>query len=503
MPLTDTSIAEQQRINALHQLEMLDTEPEPEFDELVRLAAAICGVPISALSLVDEDRQWFKASEGLTVKSTPREWAFCDHTIRQSDLLLVEDAQADPRFVDNPLVTGDTKIRFYAGVPITDTAGLPVGALCVIDQRPRTLNQQQREALRVLASQVNARIDLRVKRRELEQALAEAKAATARLTASENRFQAFMDSGPFMAFLKDADGRLLYYNEKVALHYKVTRTFLLNKTEAELWSPSLAHLYRTQDLETLSSGKPQIVERESPNPDGSISTIRSYKFPCTDEKGRVLLGGISIDVTAELQRETDLKRSQDELEVANRQLRELASIDSLTELANRRVFDEQFRIAFRRARRTGAPLCVLMIDVDHFKTQNDRFGHAHGDQVLRTLAKILKGKLRAGDLFARYGGEEFVILLAETEEDKARMLAARLLEAIRDHQWPLDPVTISIGVSALDHAIPDTHHLLTRADQALYAAKCSGRDRAVAYADVYSQTLPAAHTNPQTQSPAA
>ena len=257
---------------------------------------------------------------------------------------------------------------------------------------PRILSQEQREALRILASQVTARIELRLKRQQLEQALAEAKAVTARLTASENRFQAFMDSGPFMAFLKDAEGRLLYYNERVARHYKVDRTFLLNKTEAELWSPQLAQLYRQQDLETLSSGKPQIVERDSANPDGSIAILRSYKFPCIDENGRVLLGGISIDVTAELQRETDLKRSQDELEVANRQLRELASVDSLTGLANRRVFDERFRTAFRRARRSGEPLCVLMIDVDNFKAHNDTFGHAHGDQVLRTLARILKSQ---------------------------------------------------------------------------------------------------------------
>ncbi len=489
MQLSNTSFAEQDRINALHSLALLDTEPEPEFDEIVHLAAAVCGTPVSMVSLIDEDRQWFKALVGTGIRSTPRKVAFCDHTIRQPDLMLVEDARLDSRFAGTSLVIGDACMRFYAGTRVTDPAGFAVGTLCVMDHVPRTLSLEQRETLRVLASQVTARIELRVKRRELEQALVDAEAATARLTASENRFQAFMDSGPFLAYLKDAEGRLVYYNERLARQFNVSRTVLLNKTDAELWPREMAELYRKHDLEILRSGQLRVVDENAINLDGSVSTWRSFKFPCADANGQVLLGGVSLDVTEELRREAALKRSQDELEVANRQLRELASIDALTGLANRRVFDEQFRIEFRRARRTRAPLCVLLLDVDRFKTHNDRFGHAHGDQVLRNLARILRSQLRSGDLFARYGGEEFVILLAETEEAKARLLATRLLDTIRQHSWPAAPVTISIGLSALSPATPDTNHLLTLADEALYAAKCGGRDRAVAYADVYSQAL--------------
>jgi diguanylate cyclase (GGDEF)-like protein/PAS domain S-box-containing protein len=480
---------EQNRLRALHNLDLLDTAPEPEFDELVQLAAAICRAPISMVSLVDEDRQWFKAVIGLDVDSTAREVAFCDHAIRQPDLMLVEDATLDPRFANNPMVVGDAGWRFYAGMPVTDPEGLPVGTLCVMDHVPRTLTTDQRNALRILASQANARLELRIKRRELEHALACAEAATVRLTASEQRFQSFMDSGPFMAFLKDADGRLLYYNQRWAEHFGVSRTLMLDKTDAELWPAHLAAIYRAHDLETLRSNDLCVVDEQTIGREGDLSTWRSFKFPCTETEGQALVGGISLDVTEELKREAELQRSRAELELANRQLRELASVDALTGLANRRSFDEQFRAAFRRARRTNAPLSLLMLDVDHFKLHNDRFGHAHGDEVLRILGQLLRAQVRAGDLVARYGGEEFIVLLAETEEAKACSLAHRLLEEIRQHSWPLAPVTASIGLSSIGPATPDTGRLLTLADEALYAAKCSGRDRVVPYSEVYANTL--------------
>ncbi len=493
-----TSINEQQRLHALYQLDLLDTAPEPEFDELVHLAAAICGAPISMVSLVDEDRQWFKAATGLELTETSREVAFCDHAIRQPDLMLIEDATQDPRFSQNPMVVGESGLRFYAGMPVFSPDGLPVGTLCVMDRIPRTLTKDQRATLRVLASQTNARLELRVKRRELEQALTRAEAATARLAASEQRFQTFMDSGPFMAYLKDGEGRMLYYNQKTARHFDVSRSFMLNKTDAELWPRELALSYREHDLEALHAAALIVRDEQTLNPDATISTWRSYKFPCTDADGQPLLGGVSLDVTAELQREAELQRSQNELEAANRQLRELAALDALTGLANRRTLDEQLRVSFRKARRTNAPLCLLMLDVDHFKTHNDRFGHAHGDSVLRSLALCLRGQLRAGDLLARFGGEEFVVLLDQTEEPNALVLAQRLLEAVREYPWALAPVTVSIGLSTLSPATPDPKRLLTLGDEALYAAKCAGRDRVVAYSQVYAETLRSARQRPAT-----
>jgi diguanylate cyclase len=128
------------RLKALQQLAVLDTPAEVAFDALARAAAALCGVPIAMVSLVDADRQWFKARVGLdSLRETPREQAFCAHTILQSEVFEVTDAQADPRFAGNPLVTGQQGIRFYAGAPVTLPGGAAVGTVCVIDRVPRQL----------------------------------------------------------------------------------------------------------------------------------------------------------------------------------------------------------------------------------------------------------------------------------------------------------------------------------------------------------------------------
>lgn len=477
------SASEEARLHALHALCILDTPPEPEFDDLVQLAAAICGTPVSLISFVDEQRQWFKSSHGLELAETPRSVAFCHHTIEQPGLMLVEDATLDPRFQTNPLVIGSTGWRFYAGMPLQGSDGHALGTLCVLDRVPRSLTPDQKTALRTLAHQVNASLDLRSKRRELETALSRAEAAKQRAEAAEQRFRTFMDSGPFLAYIKSEEGRMLYYNQPMASQFSVSATALLDKTDAELWLPELANTYRQHDLEVFRSGSLQVSHEQTYNPSGSISVWRSYKFPCSGPEGQLLLGGISVEVTQELQRQEELERYQVELETANTRLQALASIDALTGLANRRVFDEQLRRAFRSARHKGSPLSVLMIDVDRFKLHNDRFGHSHGDDVLRELAACLRSNLRADDHLARYGGEEFVVLLPQTAAAEARALADRLLRAIRRHPWALAPVTVSVGLSTLNPATRDTRHLMGRADEALYAAKCGGRDRVVAYAD--------------------
>ena len=143
---------EPQRLEALQALEVLDTGPEAEFDALVNAAAAVCDVPISLVSLIDTDRQWFKANHGLAgATQTSREVAFCAHAILQDDVFEVPDASLDHRFADNPLVAGAPDIRFYAGAPVRLSNGHCIGTLCVIDRAPRHLNERQRAVLRSLA----------------------------------------------------------------------------------------------------------------------------------------------------------------------------------------------------------------------------------------------------------------------------------------------------------------------------------------------------------------
>src|SRR6266581_7671740 len=140
---------EKQRLKVLWQYDVLDTIPEEVFDDLTVLAARICEAPIALITLVDEDRQWFKSKVGVSISETSRDISFCGHAIEQSDLFIVPDATLDKRFAKNPLVTSEPKIRFYAGVFLITPDGYALGTLCVIDKVPRELRLDQKQALRV------------------------------------------------------------------------------------------------------------------------------------------------------------------------------------------------------------------------------------------------------------------------------------------------------------------------------------------------------------------
>ena len=151
---------EKNRLTTLDLYQILDTESEKVFDDLTSLAANICQTPISLISLVDEDRQWFKSRYGLETSETPREQAFCAHAIWQEKVMVVENALEDERFQKNPLVLGEPNIRFYAGAPLTMSNGQSLGTLCVIDQKPRQLTSDQYEALETLRNAVVSQIEL-------------------------------------------------------------------------------------------------------------------------------------------------------------------------------------------------------------------------------------------------------------------------------------------------------------------------------------------------------
>lgn len=164
---TAHDIGEFERLKALDRFGILDTPAEPQFDRIVSMASRMLGMPISLISLIDRDRQWFKARIGLEATQTPRTMAFCAHAIKSDAVMVVEDATGDERFADNPLVTSEPSIRFYAGAPLIARDGERLGTLCVIDQAPRQLTAKEQDFLTDLAAIVMDELELRLANQEL------------------------------------------------------------------------------------------------------------------------------------------------------------------------------------------------------------------------------------------------------------------------------------------------------------------------------------------------
>ncbi len=349
-------ITEPQRLDALRGYKILDTLPEQAYDDITSIASLICDAPIALISLVDSDRQWFKSKIGIDAPETPRDTAFCAHAIlKPGELLIVPDANRDPRFSTNPLVTHDPKIRFYAGAPLVTSEGHALGTLCVIDRVPRKLLPKQQEALRALSRQVMAQLGLRRTIDELEREMAERR--------------------------------------------------------------------RFQDL---------------------------------------------------------LEKYQRRLEATNAHLEAQSGTDALTGLSNRRICEERLEEEIERARRGGHSLSLLMLDVDNFKIYNDACGHSAGDEALRQIARVLQEGRRRNDIVARYGGEEFIVILPNSDAESALIIAERFRRLVEAAPWEHSPITVSIGFAILSPAWHTVRDLIGAADQALYSAKRSGRNRVVA-----------------------
>lgn len=209
-PLPDD---EQIRLSVLCQYQILDTDPEIGFDDLTRLAASICHTPIALISLIDAERQWFKSKVGVDISSTPRNSAFCSHTILQSEPLVIPDARLDPRFATNPFVTDAPNVRFYAGVPLITPDGYALGTICIVDFVPRELTPNQLESLQALGRQVIAQLELRRKLRESELLAQETQRKESALRESEERFRMMADSAPVLIWVDGANKEPIFCNK--------------------------------------------------------------------------------------------------------------------------------------------------------------------------------------------------------------------------------------------------------------------------------------------------
>lgn len=446
---------ETERLSALHDLEVLDTAPDSPYDALCRTACALFHVPMATVTLVEADRQWFKARCGFTAGETAREGSFCTHTILSDEVLVVEDARVDPRFATSPLVTGHPHVRFYAGAPIILSPGIRVGTVCVQSDAPRTFSACERTQLADLATMVAAQLTLR--------------RTEARLRDSEAHYRLLADNTSDMIVRADPETRRLYVSP-------AARMILGYEPEELIGSRPVDHIHPddvasfNRALAGLGEGRTDraVTRQRYRRKDGSWVWVEVTFNPTRD----ALTGQVTGYVAA--------VRDVSEREEAARRIRHMARHDALTDLANRTLFRERLtqRLAAIRA---GAPgFAVLCLDLDRFKAVNDGLGHQAGDALLCRVAERLKGLVRDGDTVSRLGGDEFTILLAASDRaEDVRHFARRLVTAIRE---PIDldgqPVIvgISVGIARAPRDGTEPDALYRNADLALHQAKAGGRN---------------------------
>jgi len=457
---------EAERLAKLASFAILDTPEEQEFDSLVVLAQRLFDVPMALVSLVDDHRQWFKAKCGLSASETAREIAFCAHAMHCDDIMIVEDATLDPRFADNPVVTGDPGIRFYAGVPLRPASpgfsdDLPgIGTLCIADIRPRTLSADEQKTLRELAGLVSALIRAR------------ASAATALRLSEESRRHADLLARQHVQ-LRQAErmagigswrvefaNHSVHWSDQVYAIHGLPPGKLPSIAEALGFYPEEQRGEIARLLERARShGESFDFESDFTTADGRKRRVRSIGEVRMADGEPVQLIGVFQDVTE--------RHAREEL------LRESADTDALTGLANRACFEKRLAEIVGKANQTGAPACLLLLDLDGFKGVNDTFGHAAGDDILRTMADRLRGFAHSSGFAARLGGDEFVLLLTRPRdcariEDVITLILTGLRQTV-ERDGEVRAVSATIGAAFVDADTPI--EILRRADIALYEAK--------------------------------
>lgn len=463
---------EHERLKCLHDLEILDSGPEESFDRITRLASKLLNTPIAIISLVDENRQWFKSRIGLEPQETSRDVAFCHHTIQSSSPLAVEDTLMDARFANNPLVTGSPNIRAYLGVPLHVAGAWNVGTLCVIDQKPRKFTSDETSILVDLASLV---VDL-LEQRFVSNSYSEA----------ETRFRDITNKVPDAIFRyvihPDGSDSIEFLNEACVDLWEYTMA-QLNDDPTPIWA-----LTHDEDLAGMQASVQTSAEELSLwshrwriiTPTGVCKWLHGRGTPRPLRDGSISWYTVITDVSESVLREEELQSTVKALKRSKRAAQHNALHDSLTGLPNRRCLDEKLarRVATSEAK---SSIYVLQVDIDHFKEINDTLGHGAGDEALCKTATKLRNCTRKDDLVFRVGGDEFVILCgAGTTQFQANTIAARILEKTRQVVEVEDKscrLTVSVGIAAAKAA--DVGSLLTDADIALYHAKRTGRNRRI------------------------
>ena len=300
------------RLAALRRYAVLDTPPEPALDDLTRLAASACDAPMALISFVDESRLWFKSRVGFELAAAPRASSFCGQAIPSGELCVIEDATRDERFTGNPLLQGESSVRFYAGMPLVTAEGLALGALAVMDRVPRTLQPGQAEALRLLGRQVMSQLEWHRKMVDLARSLEEHGEMEERLRTSEAFFQTLVETLPQNIIRKDAAGRFTFANRKFCESIGKPLGEILGRTDFDLFPRELAEKYHADDQAVITSQRALDTVEDHRTPSGQQLSVHVLKTPLYDSAGRVVgVQGIFWDVTERRRVESELASERD------------------------------------------------------------------------------------------------------------------------------------------------------------------------------------------------
>jgi len=444
-------VHEEARLAALRPYDLSKPFSKDAYEPVMQLARDLFEVPTAFVSFVERDRQVFVVRSGLAFCETSRDVSFCAHAIAREELLVVLDATLDPCFSDNPLVTGEPFIRFYAGVPLISPSGHAIGTLCIVDTTPHSaFDETARRQLRDLASMVLDKLELR--RLELAR------------QAGQARFENISAASPDGIVCVDQEGVISFWNSAAERLFGHSADDAIGRS-VDLIMPEWVHSRRSDGMHEVASVAlshlvGRTVELEALHRGGTEFPIE-LSLSMWHENGVASFGAIIRDISE--------RRANEE------RLFKLAHHDPLTELPNRAVLRSRID---QLARGTGRA-SVLILDLDGFKDVNDGFGHSAGDIVLKQVAKRLLGCVRATDIVARLGGDEFALLLLGVGDYRhACTIADSAIQAIAK-PIVLDGQTITVGASVGIAVYPgdssSADDLLSNADLALYQAKAEGR----------------------------
>lgn len=438
------------RLLALSQYGLSEDEPLPSLDPIVDIAVRMFDVPASAVNMIGSDHVFFAASKGIGECDMGRDVSFCAHAITQDEVMVVEDAQLDARFHDNPLVQAGM-IRFYAGVPLISPSGHALGALCIVDNEPRSqFSAQDRACLKDLARMASDKLELR------------------RLEAASQRqpshFEASAVTSPNAVICFDPHSHISAWNDAATAMFGYSARQMIGKL--------LDVLVAEEDRERVNAGIERVLAGGAPT---SLATdltgLRSNgeRFPVElhwsrwYENGAMHFGAMVRDMTAQ-RRERDA-------------LLHLANYDSLTGLPNRNLLHQRAEAAIQGGSSAG----LIITDLDGFKDVNDTLGHAAGDLILRVVADRLVRAVPASSVAARIGGDEFATLIVDDSDPLTLAGIARDIIAAIAEPIVVDGHEVRVAGScglaiAPDHG--DTlEEFMSSADLALFQAKSGGRGR--------------------------